>query len=203
MLFRHRKPVDFGERIRLLFWPRCSFSRSLSYMRKRILRISETPHKIALGFAIGVFLACSPLFGLHIFLAVFFSWVLRGNFAAAIIGTVLSNPLTFFLIIMADYKIGILCLSFLGYVNEVSLSQVYMMFDDLTLLNIRQIFKGTWDSIMMPMILGGILLGFVLGSLSYLSIHRAISRFQQNRYKKISKNKKKIPLQKENSSGVL
>ncbi|WP_019224090.1 DUF2062 domain-containing protein [Bartonella rattaustraliani] len=189
MLFRRRESTDFVKRIRLLLWPRRSFSRSFSYIHKRILRISATPHKVALGFAIGIFLACSPLFGLHIVLAIFFSWLLRANFAAAIIGTVFSNPLTFLLIVMADYKVGYLLLSLFSNVNEISLSQIRALFSGLELSNISLLFKGAWDSIMRPMILGSTLLGFVLGGLSYIGVYRAIARFQQKRYQKIIKKK--------------
>lgn len=190
MLFRRREPVDFVKRIRLWLWPRRSFSRSFCYIRKRILRISATPHKVALGFAIGIFLACSPLFGMHIILAIFFSWILRGNFAAAIIGTVFSNPLTFLLIVMADYKVGYFFLSLFSNVNEISLSQIRFLFNGLTLSNVSLLFKDAWNSIMRPMILGGILLGFTLGCLSYISVYRAIARFQQKRYLKIIKKKR-------------
>ncbi len=190
MLFRHREPIDFVKRIRLWLWPRRSFSRSFCYIRKRILRISATPHKVALGFAIGIFLACSPLFGMHIILAVFFSWILRGNFAAAIIGTIFSNPLTFLLIVMADYKVGYLCLSLFSNVDEISLSQIHTLFDGLTLSNASRLFKGAWESIMRPMFLGGTLLGFIFGGFSYIGVYRAITRFQQKRYQKIIKKKR-------------
>ncbi|WP_455479752.1 DUF2062 domain-containing protein [Bartonella sp. B23] len=189
MLFRRKKPIDFVKRIRLWLWPRRSFSRSFSYIRKRVLRISATPHQVALGFAIGIFLACSPLFGMHIVLAIFFSWLFRANFAASIIGTVFSNPLTFLLIVMADYKVGYFCLSLFSNVNEISLSQIRVLFNGLTLSNVSLLFKGTWDSIMRPMILGGTILGFIFGSLSYVGVYRAIVRFQQKRYQKIIKKK--------------
>ncbi|WP_142416342.1 DUF2062 domain-containing protein [Bartonella massiliensis] len=190
MLFRRKKPIDFVTRIRLWLWPRRSFSRSFSYIYKRILRISATPHEVALGFAIGIFLACSPVFGVHIILAIFLSWLLRANFAAAIIGTVFSNPLTFLLIAMADYKVGYFCLSLFSDVNEISLSQIRALFNGLTMSNFSLLFKGAWDSIMSPMILGGTLLGVVLGSLSYIAVYRATARFKQKRYQKIIKKRR-------------
>ncbi|WP_102830230.1 DUF2062 domain-containing protein [Bartonella bovis] len=196
MLFRHRKSVGFRERIRLWFWLR----RSFCYMRKRILRISETRHKVALGLAIGIFSACSPFFGLHIILALFFSWILRGNFTAAIIGTVFSNPLTFLPIVMLNYKIGYLFLSLFGDVDRISLSQIRTMFSDLTFSKVWIIFENTWVSIMLPMILGGILLGFIFGGLSYIGVYRAIGRFQQKRYQKMMQ---RMRLRRENSSNVL
>ncbi len=199
MLFRRRESVNFIKRIRLWLWPRRSFSRSFCYMRKRILRISATPHKVALGFAVGIFLACSPLLGVHIILAIVFSWILRGNFAAAIIGTVFSNPLTFLFIVMVDYKIGYLCLSLFNDVNEISLSQIRALFDGLTLSNASLLFKDAWNSIMMPMIIGGIFLGFILGSFSYIGVYRAITRFQQKRYQKIMKKRR---LWQGNSSNI-
>ncbi|WP_336287890.1 DUF2062 domain-containing protein [Bartonella sp. CB60] len=199
MLFRRRESVNFIKRIRLWLWPRRSFSRSFCYMRKRILRISATPHKVALGFAVGIFLACSPLLGVHIILAIVFSWILRGNFAAAIIGTVFSNPLTFLFIVMVDYKIGYLCLSLFSDVNEISLSQIRALFDGLTLSNASLLFKDAWNSIMMPMIIGGVFLGFILGSFSYIGVYRAITRFQQKRYQKIMKKRR---LWQGNSSNI-
>ncbi|TIN70311.1 MAG: DUF2062 domain-containing protein, partial [Mesorhizobium sp.] len=39
MLFRRRKPDGLYERVRTYLWPRRSFSRSLQYFSKRILRL--------------------------------------------------------------------------------------------------------------------------------------------------------------------
>ena len=47
MLFRRRKPDGFLERVRTYLWPRRSFSRSLQYFSKRILRLKATPHAVA------------------------------------------------------------------------------------------------------------------------------------------------------------
>ncbi|AGF74314.1 hypothetical protein BAnh1_04330 [Bartonella australis AUST/NH1] len=196
MLSRHRKSVNFSECIRLLLRP----FRSFFYMRERILRISAAPHEVALGFSIGIFLAFSPFFGLHIVFAVFFSWILRGNFAAAIIGTVFSNPLTFLPIIMADYKIGYLFLSFFRDINEISLSQVRTMLGSLTFSEVWLVFGNTWDLIMMPVILGSVLLGFIFSGLSYMGIYRTTARFQQKRYQKMMK---KMHLQQDGSGDAL
>ncbi|WP_336276293.1 DUF2062 domain-containing protein [Bartonella sp. CB178] len=200
MLFRHQESKAFAKRIRGLFClHRSSLSRSFRYMYKRILRISSTPHKVALGFSIGIFLACSPFFGVHMILAVFFSWMLRGNFAAAIFGTVFSNPLTFLFIVTVDYKIGYLCLSFFSDVSEISLSQVRALFYGLTFSNVSILFRDAWNSIMMPMILGGTILGFILGSFSYVGVYRAITRFQKKRRQKIMKRRR---LLQENWSSI-
>ena len=63
MLFQRRNPPTRKERLRLLVWPRRSFSRSLRYGGKRILRITASPHAVAAGLAVGVFSAFTPFFG--------------------------------------------------------------------------------------------------------------------------------------------
>lgn len=190
MLFRRRKPISFIERIRLWLWPRRSFSRSLRYYGKRLLRISATPHQVALGLAIGVFAASSPFVGLHIILAGIVAWLLRGNIAAAILGTILSNPLTFLPIVMADYKIGHMLLSTFGNVQAIPLSEIRQMFDGLSLSQAWSSLLEAWEPVMMPIILGGVVLGAILGSLSYVCAYRATFQFQKHHKEKMAEKLK-------------
>ncbi len=190
MLFRRRKPISFIERIRLWLWPRRSFSRSLRYYGKRLLRISATPHQVALGLAIGVFAASSPFVGLHIILAGIVAWLLRGNIAAAILGTILSNPLTFLPIVMADYKIGHILLSAFGNVQAIPLSEIRQMFDGLSLSQAWSSLLEAWEPVMMPIILGGVVLGAILGSLSYICAYRATFQFQKRHKEKMAEKLK-------------
>jgi uncharacterized protein len=53
MLFKRRNPLSPAMRLRLALMPNRSFSRSVSYFRKRVLRLSATPHAIAAGVAAG------------------------------------------------------------------------------------------------------------------------------------------------------
>lgn len=190
MLFRRRKPISFIERIRLWLWPRRSFSRSLRYYGKRLLRISATPHQVALGLAIGVFAASSPFVGLHIILAGIVASLLRGNIAAAILGTILSNPLTFLPIVMADYKIGHMLLSTFGNVQAIPLSEIRQMFDGLSLSQAWSSLLEAWEPVMMPIILGGVVLGAILGSLSYVCAYRATFQFQKRHKEKMTEKLK-------------
>ncbi|EJF90629.1 DUF2062 domain-containing protein [Bartonella tamiae] len=193
MLFRRRKPMTFFERVRVWLWPRSSFSRSLRYMGKRILRIRATPHRVALGLAIGVLAGCSPLFGLHIIIALIFAWILRGNMAAAALGTLLSNPLTFFPIVAADYKLGHKMLSLFGHVDEIPLSEIKSMFDGVTLSQGWSLLMEAWDSVMKPMLLGGAILGLALGAVAYIFAYRATFNFQKKRHEKMSeKNRMRL-----------
>ena len=77
-----------------------------SRLIKRLNRIRADPHAVAAGFASGVALSFTPLFGLHILLAIGMAWLLRGHLVAAAIGTAVGNPLTFPVIVSGAYGVG-------------------------------------------------------------------------------------------------
>ena len=54
-----------------------------------------TPGQRARGLAAGVFAGCFPLFGFQTFLGVLFANLLRGNTFLAVVGTWISNPMTY------------------------------------------------------------------------------------------------------------
>jgi hypothetical protein len=58
----------------------------------QILRIEDTPHRIALTFAVGVFLGLSPLIGLHTVLAIAVAWIFRLNRIVILSGAFINNP---------------------------------------------------------------------------------------------------------------
>ncbi|MBI5234847.1 MAG: DUF2062 domain-containing protein [Deltaproteobacteria bacterium] len=60
----------------------------------KLLRLDDPPERIARGAAIGVLMGVLPTFGLGGLLSLAFAWALRGNKAAAIIGSAIVNPLT-------------------------------------------------------------------------------------------------------------
>lgn len=68
--------------------------RWLKYMKTRLLRINDTPEKIAKGAALGVFLGIYPTFGLGFILAWLGSAVMGWNKAASILGSFIMNPIT-------------------------------------------------------------------------------------------------------------
>ena len=60
----------------------------------KVLTIQESPHRTALAFAIGIFIAFSPTYGLHTLSAVFLAWAFRLNYAAILLGNFINNPWT-------------------------------------------------------------------------------------------------------------
>jgi len=69
-------------------------SRWLRYSYIRLVRINDSPHKVAWGLAVGVFLGISPTFGLGIIIALALAILFKFNKAAAILGSFIMNPFT-------------------------------------------------------------------------------------------------------------
>ncbi len=79
-------------------------------IRKRLhdlLHLDDPPHRLALALSVGVFIAFSPLFGLHTVMALLVAWLFRLNLAAVLLGTLVNNPWTFAPIFGTSLWVGI------------------------------------------------------------------------------------------------
>ncbi|MCY3727523.1 MAG: DUF2062 domain-containing protein [Nitrospira sp.] len=68
-----------------------------NYLRAKIreaLHLGETPQRTAVAFALGVFIAFTPTYGLHTASVVCLAWALRLNFPAIMAGSLINNPWT-------------------------------------------------------------------------------------------------------------
>ncbi|KAA6206627.1 MAG: DUF2062 domain-containing protein [Candidatus Tokpelaia sp.] len=175
MLFRQKKQPNLWGKIRLYLWPRRSFSRSLRYLGKRLLRIPARPHIVALGLAIGVFFAVTPLYGFHILLAVFCAWICSANIAAAALGTVLANPLTIPFLFGAAYETGRLILPIAHKAAPIPVLWV-----ELQKLNFSNL-----SGVLFQISVGSLLLGIILAALAYIGAYTATRHFRRQRQKRI------------------
>jgi hypothetical protein len=72
----------------------------------RLVILKSSPHKVALGFAVGVFIAYTPTFGIQIILALGVAALLRVNPIAAVIGTYVTNFFTSVPLYAMCYEVG-------------------------------------------------------------------------------------------------
>jgi len=68
------------------------------------------PARLALGAAVGVFVAVLPIPGLQLVSAIGLAWLIRAHRGAAIAATFAANPLTYPLIWLASYLLGAIIL---------------------------------------------------------------------------------------------
>jgi uncharacterized protein (DUF2062 family) len=74
---------------------------------KQILHLGDSPHRTALAFAIGVFIALSPTYGLHTLSALFCAWAFRLNVVAMLAGSFMNNPWTVVPILASTMWLGL------------------------------------------------------------------------------------------------
>ncbi len=85
---------------------RSRLDRLKRFIKFRILHADDSPHRLALGVAIGLFVAWTPLLGLHTVLAIALAFLLRANKFLAIAFVWVNNPVTFLPIYYPAYLVG-------------------------------------------------------------------------------------------------
>ncbi|ACP24617.1 conserved hypothetical protein [Sinorhizobium fredii NGR234] len=179
MLFRRRKPVTISERLRAFFWPRKGLSRGPRYVALRILRLNSSPHSIAVGVAAGAAAACTPLFGLHIVLAVILAWLFSGNLVAAVITTALANPITIPVILTASYEIG-MAITGPQAGPSVGSVEIARLIEKMQLVEL-------WGPVLKPMLVGSLALALGGASVFYPLAFQTARTFQGRRRERLQK----------------
>ena len=80
--------------------------RFLRYWYLRLVRIQASSHDIAIGWAVGVFVGLLPIMPFQTIAAIALAFALRGSKVAAVLGTWVSNPLSWVPLHMAFYYVG-------------------------------------------------------------------------------------------------
>lgn len=196
MVFKRRTPLSWGRRIADAVYPRTGWRRALEYFAHRLRRLPDTPHKIALGFACGVFVSFSPFFGFHFVYAGLCALILRGNLLAAFLGTFVGNPLTFPFIATISLGLGRQFLDIKGgpegfhSVQESFLGAFSGLWQSLT--SLVGMGDPAWgklatfmSEIFWPYLLGGIGPGLIVAAAFYFLSRPVIAAYQMRRRSKL------------------
>jgi len=95
VVFKRRDRRPLWQALVDVLWPKGGWTRAATYVKHRLNRLPDSPHRIARGIMAGVFTVFTPFYGLHFFMAAGFALLLRGNVVAALLGTFVGNPLTY------------------------------------------------------------------------------------------------------------
>ncbi|HXD32022.1 MAG TPA: DUF2062 domain-containing protein [Pyrinomonadaceae bacterium] len=150
---------------------------------RRLLAIDDPPERTALAFSIGVFIAFSPLLGLHTILATLIAFLFRFNKVAIYVGTYVNNPfLTLVPIILASYAVGAFLL---GRPLRIPPEGIDLLKNPhlLTGAYYRQVFVHSWY-IVWPFAIGGTVLSVICSVVSYPLTLGALRRYRENRAQK-------------------
>ena len=149
---------------------------------ERFLRIRGKPREIALGLALGLFVAMSPTMGFQMIIAIFFATLFKWNKIAAAIAVWLSNPLTAPFIYSLTYFIGARLLgtaSLRALPKELSFSTIYALLQKA-------------PEIILAMTIGGVILGIPLAIFGYYFSYTAVQKYQKDIKVKIKTIQTKI-----------
>ena len=205
MIFKRRdKRLTFG-RLKELLLPKKGWRRALDYFIHRVKRIPDTPHKIAVGIATGVFCSFTPFFGLHFFLAAFVTYIFKGNIVAALFGTFFGNPVTWPFIASFSVKLGQIILGY-PVTNFETFLEHFVEAYDATIQGVKSLFgygESDWAllysffrELFLPYFIGGFVLGLIAALFTYFVFRPIIYAYKVTRkkkkYKKLNKNSKSL-----------
>ena len=175
-MFKRAKPETWAIWARQQIYPKGGIKRAVVYLWHRLRRLPDPPHRVARGVFVGVFANFPPVFfGIQMPVAALRAWALRGNGLAAVLGTLLSNPITTPIIALVSLHLGHWML---GTSDSVSVNGVFAAFaaagQDLW-HNLRAAFSDEtahweglvlfWHRIYFPYLIGSILPGLVTSAL--------------------------------------
>jgi hypothetical protein len=140
-----------------------------TYLVKRVTRLSGTPHSIAAGIACGVAISFTPFIGFHLAGSFLLCLLVRGNYLAAAVGTLVGNPWTFPFIWVVSYQLGHALLG-----GPAKHAQAVQHWDLAT-------FFVKVEAVFWPMTVGGCLLAVIAGLATYFPLVRMIAAYQAAR----------------------
>ena len=156
----------------------------MAYFRDKfrsIFQIRESPHRIALAFAVGVFMGISPLLGLHYIGGVLLAMLFRLNKLVAIIGISVSNPWTIVPISTFCVWVGAKLLGIKQVLPEVdwgsiSLTSIVMKFTSIE--NLLNMINDLWP-LLSAFFVGSFLICTISAILSYFIILELAKKYHK------------------------
>ncbi len=163
------------------------YYRALRKGYARFLKIRGKPKEIALGLALGLFVAMSPTMGFQMIIAIFFATLLKWNKITAAIAVWLTNPVTAPFIYSLTYFIG---------AKLLGTSTLKALPKELSFSTISVLLQKA-PEIILSMTIGGIIIGLPLSIIGYYFSYSAIHKYQKDIKGKIKRQKEKRRKQKE------
>ncbi len=140
---------------------------------ERLISLDDTPHKIALGVAIGIFFGFTPLWSMKTLLSIGVAWLLNSNKIAAAISVTLHDVILPFMpaIYWWEYKIGFRILY--GHLPQ---------HQQIGRIPLRDFLNwGTFIHVAYPALVGSLFLALPSAVLFYFLMRGLVGRAQKGR----------------------
>lgn len=193
MVFKRRDRRPLWKILANALWPRKGWARAFHYVKHRVRRLPDPPHRIARGIFAGILVTFTPLFGFHFVAAAALALLMRGNLVASVLATFVGNPITFVPIAAISLRTGYFLLGKDDGNQKVmeSLGRAFARaWNDLK-ENVIAIFTGAdqhwerlsvfFDDVFLPYLVGGILPGLISAVIGYYVSLPFIQAYQNRR----------------------
>ena len=195
-MFKRRKPRSYSQLATEMIYPRGGWRRASQYVMHRIRRLPDQPQRIARGFAAGIIVSFTPLFGFHFMSGVLVALLIRGNIVAALLGTFVGNPLTFPFIAVLSVGLGRWILGVEGRFQPHRILEEFTKASGELWNNLLapftdravhwQNFDHFWDNYFLPYVVGGIGPGLVVSAIGYYLTVPVIRAYHKRRARKMA-----------------
>lgn len=139
----------------------------------KIIRINDSPHKIAGGFALGVFLGILP--GAGPMASILLAYLFQVNRAAALAGSLLTNAWFSVITFAFAVKIG-------AFLTGTRWQQLYANAKALVNpFHWQKFFDGSSLSILKPLLAGYAAIGLVSGVVVYIIVLMIVSAYRRRK----------------------
>ena len=129
-----------------------------------LLHLDDPPWRIALALALGVFISCTPLYGVQTVLALLLATLFRLNKAATVLGTWLNLPWFAPFVYGAGLKIGA---RVLAEVRNREAESLAILFGQPLRVSLRDL-VGVLPDVSLALVIGTTVVGLVAASVTYL-----------------------------------
>ena len=155
----------------------------IRFIKFRILHVDDSPKNLAMGVAVGLFVAWMPVIGPHMIIALALAVLLRANKFLAVALVWVSNIFTLIPIYLPSYILGKWILKLCGYETIGSNEQViellkrlssFQFFIDMWTLSFwKEVAKVMLD-IGLPLWIGSLIVGLLVAIVSYFCIYKLV-----------------------------
>lgn len=195
-MFKRRKPRSYSQLATEMIYPRGGWRRASQYVMHRIRRLPDQPQRIARGFAAGIIVSFTPLFGFHFFASVVVALLIRGNIVAALLGTFIGNPLTFPFIALLSVSLGRWILGVEGKLHPHRIFEEFAHASGEVWNNLLAPFTDRvahwqnleyfWDNYFLPYFVGGFIPGLITSIIGYYLTLPLIRAYHKRRTRKMA-----------------
>ena len=167
-----------------------AWQRTRELVVHRILRLDDTPHRIAFGVFLGFLVGWTPTMGAQIFLYLIIATILRANRVSGILPIMLTNPITALPIYLFNWRIGKWLLNPFGATDELGAqhaARLERFFDEFQFVRMFELqhwadLGPALKALGAELLVGCLFAGVVCGAIGYVATYYGVKAHRRHRH---------------------